>query len=57
MSQPFEQKGPAQTVEVDRQETANQQDPGRSEQAKKDDKELPGAEGPNSAGANEDTYD
>ncbi|HEV7345731.1 MAG TPA: hypothetical protein VGN60_08905 [Devosia sp.] len=59
MSTPFDQKGPAQPNDVEHEESEPNKGPvpGKSDQAKKDDRKLPGADGKNSAGANEDTYD
>jgi hypothetical protein len=58
MSTPFDQKGPAQPTEVDQKDKQGEKPAGsKTEQSRKDDADLPGADGPSSAGANEDTYD
>ena len=53
----LKQTGPAQPNEVERPE--NDRTPAKDQQRSrpKDDDDLPGADGPLSAGANEDTYD
>jgi hypothetical protein len=57
----FKQTGVAQPNEIEQPETSEpQQSGGKTAQTNpkpKDDQDLPGAEGPSSAGANEDTYD
>lgn len=56
----LEQAGVGQPNDIDQPKQTQQQTSGQKTQAKpkpKDDKDLPGAEGPLSAGANEDTYD
>ncbi|MDB5615583.1 MAG: hypothetical protein JWQ22_3236 [Devosia sp.] len=57
----LEQAGVAQPNEIEQAENSVQQQPSeKPDQTKpkpKDDEDLPGADGPSSAGANEDTYD
>ena len=57
MSSKFEQKGPAQPKGPERQEQPSTGSQDKSAKSQPKDDDMPGADGPLSAGANEDTYD